>query len=185
MERLDSISIAALELGPAAMTLDQTISQFFEEQRDAVYFYLISIGSRAAEAEEITQEAFLRLYRELRRGGKVENPRAWVFRVAQNLAIDRWKSERYVEPMASELLEQVVDSRIDPAPNPEEKALEEERHRRLYEALLGLSVQQQRCMHLRAEGFSFAEVAEILNLSHSTVKEFVRRAVKRLRVNVQ
>ena len=179
-ERLEPFPIAELGLGRTT-TLDQRVAQLFQELRSAVYFYLVSTGSRPAEAEEISQEAFLRLYRELRMGHQVESLRAWIFRVAHNLAIDRRKAERNVEPLAPEIFEELAEARMDPALNPEERASEEQRLSRVRDVLGALSPQQQQCLHLRAEGFTYREGAGILDITESSVKEFIRRAVRRLK----
>ncbi len=46
--------------------------------RDGVYHYLLALGLDAARSQEVTQEAFLRLYAVLRDGGTVDNPKGWV-----------------------------------------------------------------------------------------------------------
>ena len=48
-------------------------------------------------------------------------------------------------------------------------------------AIENLSPQQRSCLHLRAEGFRYREIAGILGINPSTVGEFLQRAVKRLR----
>ena len=56
--------------------------------------WAVAYGRRtdADLALDVTQEAFLRLWRELERGEVIENPRAWLLRVARNLAEDQAKS---------------------------------------------------------------------------------------------
>lgn len=67
------------------------------------------------------------------------------------------------------------------APSPEAALLDRERRERLEKAVSELSPQQRSCLHLRAEGFSYREIAGILGVSTPTVGEFLRRAVERLR----
>ncbi len=57
-------------------TLDQQVSEFYVEQRLSLHRQLLFLGVERAEAQELTQEAFLALYRALRSGEKVENWRA-------------------------------------------------------------------------------------------------------------
>jgi len=52
---------------------------------------------------------------------------------------------------------------------------------RLGQAVAALSPQQRQCLHLRTEGFRYREIAAILNISDSSVGEFLRRAIVRLR----
>src|SRR5580693_4500528 len=69
--------------------LRQRVTKAFELLRDPVYRYLFRVLENSEEAEDLTQEVFLRLYAHLHKGHTVANIRAWVFRVAHNLAIDR------------------------------------------------------------------------------------------------
>src|SRR5689334_4041284 len=68
----------------AGMTLQDQVAQLFQEARDDVYRYLLSLGLYPPQAQEATQEVFLRLYATLKKGEQIQNPRAWIFRVAHN-----------------------------------------------------------------------------------------------------
>ena len=59
--------------------------------------------------------------------------------------------------------------------------LERERMAQIHRAVENLSPQQRSCLHLRAEGFRYREIAAIIGINPSTVGEFLQRAVKRLR----
>src|ERR1035441_294031 len=70
------------------------IAQLFAETRTSLYRYLVSIGSRPNQADDVIQEAFVRFYQQLEAGTKIENPRAWLFRVARNLCVSLQRVER-------------------------------------------------------------------------------------------
>src|SRR5215207_3847362 len=76
-----------LQLGQDVLTLEEKVTRCFEQWRDPVHRYLVAVFGQPAEAEEITQEAFLQFYRTLREGQTINNTRAWLFRVAHNLAV--------------------------------------------------------------------------------------------------
>ena len=80
------------------VTLEEKVGQLFELLRDPLYLYLKAAIGDAAEAEDITQETFLRLYRELHGGRTINNVRFWVFRVAHNLAFK--ERERFEQSSA-------------------------------------------------------------------------------------
>src|ERR1700682_4067150 len=67
--------------------LQDRVAQLLEEARDAVYRYLLSLGLYPPQAQEGAQEVFLRLYVTLKKGENIQNPRAWIFRVAHNLGL--------------------------------------------------------------------------------------------------
>src|ERR1035441_1581178 len=68
----------------AGSALQTQVAQLFEECREDVYRYLITLGLTPARAQDATQEVFLRLYAALKGGEEIENPRGWIFRVAHN-----------------------------------------------------------------------------------------------------
>src|SRR2546430_5206924 len=71
----------------AGITLQDQVAQLFVEARDDVYRYLLSLGLYPPQAQEAAQEVFLRLYATLKKGEVIQNPRAWIFRVAHNLGL--------------------------------------------------------------------------------------------------
>src|SRR2546425_13015115 len=67
--------------------LQDRVSRLFEETREDVYRYLLTIGLHPPQAQETVQEVFLRLYASLKKGEEIRNARGWIFRVAHNLGL--------------------------------------------------------------------------------------------------
>src|SRR5262245_42613110 len=88
----------------------QQVTRVFEESREDVYRYLLTLGLPPSQAQDAAQEAFLRVYLSLERGDMIQNMRAWVFRVARNYALDMLAKERY-RPLEPELEAMLRDSR--------------------------------------------------------------------------
>lgn len=172
-EQLDSV----FRLERDKVTLQDQVAQFFEEARDDVYGYLLMLGLHPPQAQEATQEVFLRLYVTMKKGEEIRNHRAWVFRVAHNLGLKVRSRQSTQIPFDPEL-----EARLrDPQGDHEQSLLERERMIRLYKAIEGLSDQQRRCLFLRMEGLRYPEIGEALGISASSVGEFLRRAIGRLR----
>lgn len=162
----------------AAAELHEQISQAFLDWRDDVYRYLMTLGLRSPQAQEATQEVFLRLYVALRQQKEpILSQRAWVFRVAHNLGLTLRTRESALLPFDPELEATLQDRAIDP----EAGLIEREKLLRIHGAVESLSAQQRQCIYLRAEGLRYQEIADTLGVSVSTVSEFLRRAVTRLR----
>ena len=156
--------------------IQDRVAGLFEEARDDVYRYLLTLGLHPPRAQEAAQEVFLRLYAALKKGEEIENPRAWVFRVAHNFGLKvraRQSTEVAFDPE--------LEVRIRSADNPELLLLERERQLRFHRAVEGLSEQQKRCLFLRLEGLRYPEIGATLGISASAVGEFLRRAVLRLK----
>jgi RNA polymerase sigma-70 factor, ECF subfamily len=162
----------------AGSPLEDLVAQLFEETRDDVYRYLLLLGLYPPQAQEATQDVFLRLYVTLKRKKEdIRNHRAWIFRVAHNHGL-KLRAERNTQrPFDTD-----IEARLrDPERNPEQALLERERILRFHRAMEGLSEQQRRCLFLRLEGLRYPEIGETLGISASTVGEFLRRAISRLR----
>ena len=153
------------------------VARLFEETRDDVYRYLLTLGLHPPQAQEATQEVFLRLYSTLRKGEEIQTPRAWVFRVAHNLGLKIRARQHSEEPFDPELGAQFAAT----GGTPESELLERERMGRFHHAVKGLSEQQRRCLFLRMEGLRYPEIGATLGISASAVGEFLRRAMVRLK----
>jgi len=160
----------------ATEKLRDQVSTLLEEAREDVYRYLLTLGLHPPQAQDATQEVFLRLYTTLRKGETIRNSRAWIFRVAHNLGLNM---------RARQDTELPFDPDLDAGPadhaNPERVLAERERTQRFHRAVEGLSEQQRRCLFLRLEGLRYGEIAETMGISPSAVGEFLRRAIDRLR----
>jgi RNA polymerase sigma-70 factor, ECF subfamily len=161
----------------ASVKLHEQVGRLFEEAREDVYRYLLTLGLHPPQAQEAAQETFLRLYVTLRKGEEIRNPRAWIFRVAHNLGL-KLRARQVAEAPFDPDLQARLTSRV---PDPEHGLLERERALRLHRAMEGLSDQQRRCLHLRLEGLRYPEIGSALGISASAVGEFLRRAIARLR----
>src|SRR5713226_3048080 len=101
------------------LTLEEKVTLYFEQWRDPVYRYVVAAFGDPVGAEEITQEAFLQLYKRLHSGQKVVNVRAWVFRAAHSLAVSRIRSQQFVELLDEEGWEGLRQTLADAAQNQE------------------------------------------------------------------
>ena len=158
-------------------SLQDEVAQLFEEMRDGVFRYVLSLGLYPPQAQEATQEVFLRLYAALKRAEPIRNRRAWVVRVAHNLALKLRTQQNSQTAFEPDIETRFADASL----NPEQSLLERERMLRFHRAMQNLSDQQRRCLNLRLEGLRYPEIASVLGISASAVGEFLRRAIVRLR----
>lgn len=158
----------------------QTV-RLFRELREPLGRYVASLGVSPPEIEEVVQESFLRLHRHLssRMQSGDRNLSGWVFRVAQNLVRDRRRGwhDRNVDS-----IEDRPEAALASAPgdSPEEQVLHLEKVKRLRAALTGLPDQQRQCLHLRAEGLRYREIAGTLGVSVTKVADMIREALAQI-----
>lgn len=132
----------------------------------------------AADAEEVAQEALLRAYQKFNRLRNPAQFRPWLVRITFRLALDRWRSTRRRELRETKWA--LPDSR--PAlPTTEEVAASNAFQLRLEKAMGELPEKLRLVLLLAAiEGYTLAEVAEILAVPIGTVKSRLFFARKQL-----
>ena len=156
-----------------------------ERHKAALYGYLLRLTSRADAADDIFQEVFLKLIGNPTAYGERERLRAWLFTVARNAAMDRFRREsvRAELPLDGEEgrpgpAETAPSSEPGPAEAFDNKAMGE----RIEAALASLSEEQREVFYLRHySGLSFREIAEMLEVPIGTVLARMSRAAARLR----
>src|SRR5664279_4625660 len=104
-------------------SLQDRVALLFEESRDDVYRYLLTLGLYPPQAQEAVQEVFLRLYATMRKGEEIQNPRAWIFRVAHNLGLKIRARQHSEEPFNPEVANRCTTQ----ASTPESELLDRER----------------------------------------------------------
>lgn len=187
-EKADSAAASAaavkMDLSNAIMAesdkIEHQVTRLFETLRMPVFHYLMAVFGNSAEAEDLTQDAFLQLYKVLRKGETIRNVRSWIFRVAHNLAISRQRRNKFIAPLDADSWQEIEQQLPDKGLNPEQIILQREKYERIYDGLKLLSEKERQSMYLRAEGFKYKEIAEIMNVAVPTVGEFLRRGIKKL-----
>jgi RNA polymerase sigma-70 factor (ECF subfamily) len=178
--RLPLLGTAAGD-SPGISHLEEEIVGLFDQFRDPLLRYLLSIGLPVQEGEEVVQEVFLALFQHLLKGKSRRNLRGWVFKVAHNLGLkQRYASQRNAESLSGPREAPGEDRIVDPAPTPEDQIARNQRQARLLAVLKALPEQDQRCLCLRAEGLRYREIAEVLGMSLGAVSLSLSRSLARL-----
>ncbi len=182
-EREFSIPAPVSRWEPAPATpviLDRDLATIFTELREPLFRYLLALGVDSAEAEEVLQETFLRLCQHLASNRQQANLRGWIFRVAHNLARDGYRRRKRRPAQSLHDAQANIAVPADPRATPEEQAIAREQKDQLVAAWARLPANQQHCLHLRAEGLRYREIADVLGVGTSTVAEWVQQALKTL-----
>lgn len=131
------------------------------------------------EAEDVAQDAFLRLWRQAPRWRRGEaRVDTWLHRVALNLCYDRLRGRR--EIVADELPE--LHDQPDPAPAPDEQLQRALDAKRVADALAALPPRQREALVLQYyQELSNAEAAELMGISTEALESLLARARRALR----
>ena len=147
-----------------------------------VHAYAFSLLGDRSSAEDVTALAFERLYRARSRlDGARGTPRAWLFTIARNAALDELRRRRRQPPAAGDG-ELAVD-RSTRSDHQSETAIEQaERRASVRAALAGLPPRERELVLLKFHGqLSNGELARVLGISESNAGTRVHRALNRLR----
>ena len=145
----------------------RAFTQIYELYFNRIYRYVYSQMGNQAEAEDLTQDVFIKALHSISTFKFKGAPfSSWLFRIAHNQIIDHWRKQKNKKTVSLEQAADVV-SNGDPVQMTENKANIEE----LSEALQQLPPAQREVVTLRfVAGLSIAEVAETLGKREGTVK---------------
>ena len=154
-----------------------------EQNGSAVLTYLIRLTGRKEMAEELTQETFLTAIRKVGffRAGPDGGLKAWVFRIATNLAIDSLRREKRMElPLTHP--ETLGENLSDERPGPHEELETFQFSQALASALQQLTAAQRMIFLLKEqEGMSLLEISRVCGMNENAIKQSLFRARSALR----
>jgi RNA polymerase sigma-70 factor (ECF subfamily) len=149
-----------------------------------IYRLCASYAPTAAEAEELTQEVYFKLWENLHRYNTGSNFMAWAWRVAKNLIIDSYRRGRR-EREAAWLDPEILD-RLPGSDDPHEQTERRQRLRLVATALRRIDEDLASLVIMRDfAGMSYREIAEALELPLGTVKSRLNRARMELATGVR
>ena len=160
----------------------EALGRFFDCFYDRIFGHVAHMVGNATLAEDLTQDAFLRMHRGIDRLDPERDPTAWVFTVTTNTVRDHWRSKEHRSGQRRSDLDPEHDLNL-PADEPgvQEEMEREEAARAVRAALQQLSPEDREVILLRSyEDLNSPEVGEILGLSPEAVRQRHRRAVGRL-----
>lgn len=168
------------ELLAEAVKLDEAaLSELYDRYELKIYSYIYRRTSDQTLSEDLTAQVFLKMLE------AIHNERAWrssfsgwLYRIAHNLVIDHYRSRDRQKQISLD----ETPNMPDPANNPvraAEMTLDTEYVR---SAIRRLTEEQQQVISLRfLEGYSFGEIADMMNKTEGAVKALQHRAVATLR----
>lgn len=148
----------------------------YRASRDDVFAYVTTLVRDRAAAEDVTAQAFERAYRKRRSfNARRGSPRAWLFGIARNAALDELRRRRRAATLAAEPAD-------TDAPAPEDEADLALRRAAVRAALQALPPRERELIALKFHaGLDNAELAKVLGVSVSNAGTLLCRAMQKLR----
>jgi RNA polymerase sigma factor (sigma-70 family) len=166
--------VATAEEAPSAA--DLAFDELYRSSRDDVYAYVASLLRDRVAAEEVTATAFERAYRKRSRFDRRRGePRAWLFGIARNAALDELRRRGRQAELAADPADLAAAA-------VEESAAESERRLAVAAALAELAPRERELIALKFfAGLANAEIAAVVGISESNAGTKLHRAVTKLR----
>jgi RNA polymerase sigma-70 factor (ECF subfamily) len=149
--------------------------ELIEKYGQRLYNLAYHFAGAAGEAEDLTQEIFLRLYQNLHRYTGEAPLAAWALRLSRNLCIDHYRRirrERRTSAVPDEILLQ-----MPAADDVQHEAQQREEIRAVYSALAELPEESAEVVLLRdLQGWTMEEIAAYMDVPLGTIKSRLHRA---------
>jgi RNA polymerase sigma-70 factor (ECF subfamily) len=161
--------------------------EIVERYKKKIYYIAYDIVGDFHEAEDISQEVFIKMYRALDRFRKDAKMSSWLYQIAVNTSIDSLRKRKAKPRINVEDIEQVgVQERalesLSPEADPERRAVATLMQKHIDLALDKITPQERTVFVMRHYNeFKIREIAEVLEVSSGTVKSLLFRALKKLR----
>jgi RNA polymerase sigma-70 factor, ECF subfamily len=157
---------------------DGAFAQLIERHRDRVIGMLFRMVGNIHDAEELAQDAFVRVYRARVTYRPEASFSTWLFRIVTNLALNHRRKRR---PYLLNAIEPQADT-----PTADEDAVEEESERRIWRAVQELPDRQRVALVLtQMEGYSYEEAARAMATTVEAVRALNARARETLRLTLE
>ncbi|CDO36585.1 MULTISPECIES: RNA polymerase sigma factor [Novosphingobium] len=163
------------------------LARVLEDERGPLLQFLVARCGSADDAQDLLQDLWIKV--SAQPAGPVANPRAYLFRMANNLVLDRLRGRQRAMRRERNWLEAesggVVmppEDRTDPGEPADDALVRKQEAQILREAIDALPEGAGRALRLyRFEGMGQGEIAEVMGISRSGVEKHLALAMKRLR----
>ncbi len=179
----DEILVAQFQAGR-----QDAFDEIMKRYKQKIFSYLLRSVKNYEDAEELTLEVFVKVYRALGAWQPQARFSTWLYKIAHNLAIDhhRSASRRLTYSLDDENLSIDEPMAADLESNPEWRVEEKDRNRIIRSAVDQLSPNQRAVFMLnRYEGLQIKEITGVLGMAEGTVKIHLHRAMKKLKILLQ
>jgi RNA polymerase sigma-70 factor, ECF subfamily len=152
----------------------------YDEYADAIFRFCLMKTSNKEQAEDLVQETFMRLWQSLRDGKEMQNVRAYLYTIANNLVTD-WYRKRKPESLTA-LEEKGFEAKDVTSETP----LREAEHAEVLRLVEQLDEGDRAVLLMRfIEGIEPREIAEMLGESANVISVRIHRALKRVRQSIE
>lgn len=160
----------------------QAMDELLARYQNPVYHFCIRLSHDATEAQDITQDVFLRVHQQKDRYISQGYFRTWLFGIAHNLCVSAYRRKKWIACWPKIKDSDQPQDFPSPDPSPQENTESKEMQSVLRKCIQGLPFLQKEALILREyENMDYQEIAKILKKSLGTVKTLIHRARSNLK----
>ncbi|MCP3739317.1 RNA polymerase sigma factor [Rossellomorea sp. BNER] len=158
--------------------LEERISEIYRMHYLDVYRFLICFSGNQNDAEDMTQEVFIRVLNHLSTYNQSTSLKTWIFSIAKHVAVDDYRKKKFTSIFKENFFKQLVSTEKEPTQFVEHNEMKQLVH----DAISRLKPLHRAVVILRGiNEFSIKETSEILDCSESKVKVNYHRALRELK----
>jgi len=160
--------------------LRKIFSQIYDKYIDKIYRFIFLKVNSEEIAQDLTSETFLRGWESFKNGNKIENPQAFLYRIARNLVIDHYREKGRTQVVSAEFA-----PIVDPREDLEEKAILTSDVDRIKQVLVNLKEDYQNVIIWHyLDDLPIQEVAKMLDRTEEATRVLLSRALKTLKQSI-
>jgi len=155
----------------------EELTEWFDQYGESVLTYILLMVRDYQQAEDLTQETFIKAYKHQQQFEHKSSVKTWLFSIAHNTTVDYFRKKHPIQHFLGLTIEEK-----DYKPLPEQIVAMNDQTEQLYRTIQQLKPSHRQVIILRKlKEFSTAETAYVLNWSESKVKMTLKRALEELR----
>lgn len=159
----------------------QAYAHIINNYKNQLYATILRMTKNPQDAQDLVQDAFIKVYRNLEKYDASGSFSSWLYRVAINHCMDEFRKKRYAMTQI-----EIDEERVVEPNHPELVFLKKEKSRQL-ERLIGTLPEDERLIILLryVNEISYEEIGEVMDVPLSTVRNKLHRAKKKMRETVK
>ncbi len=148
----------------------------YSDQYETIYRFIYRLMGNRENSRDICQDTFTKLYVALSDGKTIDNPKAWLYKVAANHCKSILTRGNHFEKIQQEMQFDHDQSSLE---SPEDEIIRLDLMLRIKKVIAGLSPTEQILIQLYSEGISYKEMAESTGIALNSVGNSLWRAIRK------
>lgn len=150
--------------------------KLYYKYHNGIYRFAFKLCLSRSESEDLLQDTFMRLFKELDKGVELENPRAWLYKVVLNLWKNKYNRLKTIQSKSAQ-----VERPGNNDQTPETDFIEREKRKLVFDSLQQLPAKERNILTLYHDGLSYAEIAEVLDMKPESVGTTLSRSIQKFK----